>query len=141
MSSGSSRWVSLALSVWFFAACNGQSVVSGPRADAQPPEDATDATVTPMDAPDDGALPDVADTSVDKPAPMDAADAMTDAMTDVTAERPAGSCRDNTDCAANEFGFRVCDMSTGRCVQCTTGNREACTMTQYCTAANRCETG
>src|SRR5438445_6857125 len=39
-----------------------------------------------------------------------------------TGPRP---CRDNIDCAANEFGFHVCDPSSGMCVQCTAAHHAA----------------
>jgi hypothetical protein len=28
-------------------------------------------------------------------------------------------CRDNTDCNNDEFGNRICDTASGRCVACT----------------------
>ena len=124
------------------AACSGSSIVGVRPFDATVSDDAADAS----DTPDTPATPDVTvdtpapDVAPDLPPPMDAVDA-SDAPTDITAERPPGSCRDNTDCGSNEFGLRVCDQPSGRCVQCSAGNRDACTSTQYCTSANRCETG
>src|SRR5947208_3508185 len=57
------------------------------------------------------------------------------------ADTGPGACRDNTDCAANEFGFRVCDLPSGACVACTAASHAACATGQYCTAAHRCEAG
>ncbi len=51
------------------------------------------------------------------------------------------SCRASNDCASNELGLRVCDTSSGRCVQCTPGE-DICSPTQYCVAAtNTCQLG
>ena len=94
---------------------------------------AQDATAPDVRAPDAPA--------VDSPPLMDTPPPDVPTTVDVAAEMPPGSCRDNTDCGSNEFGYRVCDQPSGRCVQCTVGNRAACTSSQYCTPANRCEAG
>ncbi len=131
----------VALAGLFTLGCSGGSSIVGQR-----PPDATlpDVVDEALDAPPEDRAPDAPDAS-DAPADdaMDATDATdaADAPVDVGPERPPGTCRDNTDCGSNEFGLRVCDQPTGRCVQCSAGNRDACTATQYCTPANRCETG
>jgi len=124
----------LLLALLALAACDGNNAVVGGGVDASTPADVpADLAVTDVavdvpvaDTPDVPAPTDVAVTDVvDVPAPMDL----------------PGRCRDNTDCAANEFGFRVCDAPTGQCVACTAGNRGSCRPSEYCTAANRCEAG
>ncbi|MEZ4391174.1 MAG: hypothetical protein R3A48_08770, partial [Polyangiales bacterium] len=50
-------------------------------------------------------------------------------------------CQSNTDCDANELGLRVCDLASGRCVQCTPGD-DICPPTQFCVAStNTCQLG
>ncbi len=113
--------------------CTGSSVVSA-RLDATV-EDAADTPDT--SAPDVPVTPDVApDLPMDVGMDADVAD-----VSDVPLDFGPGGCRDNTDCGSNEFGYRVCDQVSHRCVQCLPGAADACTATQYCTAANRCETG
>ena len=134
MSFVASRLVPAALPALLVLACSGESVVGAVPFDATVGDAApTYDTNGTMDAPDVSA-PDVVDA-----APEAAFDAP--ALADLPDVAPPGSCRDNTDCGSNEFGFRVCDQPSGRCVLCTVANRDACTPTQYCTAANRCEAG
>ncbi|MFO0607211.1 MAG: fibrinogen-like YCDxxxxGGGW domain-containing protein [Polyangiales bacterium] len=126
-----------AVLVALLAACTGSGIV-GPLhdatvaddADAAPPPDVAPDAMLPDDVPN---APDVPTDVASDLAPADVADAAPD--------RAAGTCRDNTDCGSNEFGLRACDLVSGRCVQCTPGNRTACTMGQYCTAGMRCEAG
>jgi alpha-tubulin suppressor-like RCC1 family protein len=117
----------------FAAGCGGTSSVVSPTDDTggasdlggDVSADATPADVSPADAPVgmDAAL-DVS-TALDVP-PLDAGPTR---------------CRDNTDCNNDEFGNRICDTASGRCVACTATNRGSCSAGQYCTAANRCESG
>jgi len=79
------------------------------------------------------------------PAPDTATDTgpSVDAPLDVPFDAPetAAGCTADSDCAANEFGFRVCDTATATCVACSPTNRGMCTAGQYCTSLNRCEAG
>ena len=116
--------------------CGDNSVVGGNTpSDASPPKD------TPNDLAET-ASPDVSD-APDVP-PVDVSgDLGSDATPTDAGDAPEvmTGCRDNTDCGANEFGFRVCDTATGMCAACTSSNRGSCIAGQYCTAANRCEAG
>jgi hypothetical protein len=128
----------LALVLAAVSACDGANSIVG-TVDVAPGADRPDST-SPTDL---GAATDASDAS-----PFDVADASdvaapTDLPADVTSDAPetSGLCRDNTDCAANEFGYRVCDTGSGQCVACTPTNRGSCGADQYCTTANRCESG
>jgi hypothetical protein len=137
-------------SSWLFGvllmACSGTSVVGGTDAAVDTPNDS--APDTPLDAPKDVA--DVASEglSLDTPDALDVStppDTLVDTpfsgeVADVPPDN-TGRCRDNTDCGADEFGRRVCDTASGMCVACTASNRGSCAPTEYCTPANRCETG
>ncbi|MFO0601680.1 MAG: SUMF1/EgtB/PvdO family nonheme iron enzyme [Polyangiales bacterium] len=93
-------------------------------------------------APAAGDLADAADRTDEGADALDAMDATPDAdALEASGDRPAGGCRDNTDCGSDAFGNRVCDTATGRCVACTPADRSACAAGQYCTPANRCEPG
>jgi Fibrinogen beta and gamma chains, C-terminal globular domain len=119
------------------AGCGGGSTVNTPAADGatdKAVDAASDVTDLGLDAPDVSA-----DTpAVDTP-DVTVADVAPD-TSDATDARP-GACRDNTDCGSNEFGYRICDATTGMCVACTSANRGSCASGEYCTPANRCEAG
>jgi hypothetical protein len=122
--------------------CTGSPIVGAihdATVDTEP--DVPDASPKGDTAPSDGPSADASDV----PAPDVATDLpspdVSDIAVDTGPDMLPGACRDNVDCGSNEFGLRACDQPSGRCVQCTAGNRTACTATQYCTAANRCETG
>ena len=120
------------LALLLLAACSGSNaVVGGADASDAPSADISDVATDLVDV---VASPD-ASPAMDAPDVPPANDAP-----DVS-DAGAGLCRDNTDCAANEFGYRVCDTTTGACVPCTSGNRGSCGAGEYCTAANRCERG
>ncbi len=120
--------------------CSGSSIVGNTgRNDAASDADATLTDVT--DVTVDAALTDVTDAAdITDATDTPAADVDDASDADVT-DAGSGRCRDNTDCGSNEFGFRVCDTASGRCVQCLAGTSGACLAGQYCTAANRCEDG
>ncbi|MEZ4407922.1 MAG: hypothetical protein R3A52_15820 [Polyangiales bacterium] len=57
-----------------------------------------------------------------------------DAGLDDTGQRPDGpfsGCRSNEDCRGNEFGFFICEQSSGQCVECSPSN-DTCPADQHC---------
>jgi len=107
--------------------CSGGSVVGGPTdaaADAvgDVPRDDLGMDVTSLDAPDADDTPDAAE---------DAAD-VSDTGPDVSDTGPTG-CARNEDCTNNPAGA-VCDLLTGRCVQCSP-SADTCPSAQRCDPA------
>jgi hypothetical protein len=129
-------YAALAMSV--VAACGGNNVVGGTLPASDAASDLTQDVQAPEDTPVDVVAPPL-DANTDADATPDAGES--DITQDTAPEGGTARCRDNTDCGANEFGFRVCDTVTGTCVACTSANRGSCTPGQYCTPANRCEAG
>ncbi len=128
------QWIVRAAVLLVLGGCDGDGAVASLDSGGG----ATDAVGSDL-GPDAG--PAVTDGGALDAGSDDVLDAASD-LGDLPPSSDAGvGCRDNTDCSANEFGFRVCEASTGTCVACSSANRGSCTVGQYCTAANRCEVG
>jgi hypothetical protein len=111
--------------------CLGSSVVGGVE-DGGGADSARDvSTDLAFDAPETG---DAADAG----ATADRADG---AAPDANPSDVPPMCTSNAQCGDNEFGQHVCDVTTGRCVRCTTTD-DSCAAGEYCNAgSNTCVRG
>ncbi|MDB4929645.1 MAG: uncharacterized protein JWM10_2129, partial [Myxococcaceae bacterium] len=121
------RWTVGLVCAWSLGCSDGATVVGGDAGD-----DAVDAP--PIDVVDVPAID-----AVDVPA-IDAVDVPAIDAVDVPAVDVPFRCADNAACAGNAGGA-VCEVATGRCVQCVAG-ADTCPAGSYCVAgSNVCARG